>query len=155
MSNEQEEEVLGKAYDSRLMKRLLLYLRPYGKQVWTALFAIFMKSGLDILGPYLTKTAIDKYLVEGGKAQSSFLDPWLSHSAWTGIAQISSLYIAVLTFSFLFEFTETYLTQWAGQKAMFDLRTEIFKHLQELHIGFFDRNPVGRLVTRVTSDVDA
>ena len=65
------------------------------------------------------------------------------------------MYVGALSFSFLFEFTQTYLMQWAGQKAMFDMRTQIFAHLQELHVGFFDKNPVGRLVTRVTSDVDA
>src|SRR5438270_4386548 len=148
-----EEEVLGKAYDSRLMKRLLTYLYPYKWQTLVALAAIILKAGMDVLGPYLTMIAIDKYLV---RTQShTFLDRWLSDSPWTGIGQVSLIYVASLAFSYVFDFTQTYLMQWAGQKAMFDMRTQIFGHLQDLHVGFFDQNPVGRLVTRVTSDVDA
>src|SRR4051812_20648946 len=148
-----EEEVLGKAYDSRLMKRLLTYLYPYKWQTLVALAAIILKACMDVLGPFLTKIAIDKYLVR--TQTHTFLDRWLSDAPWTGIAQVSLIYVGALAFSFLFEFTQTYLMQWAGQKAMFDMRTQIFAHLQELHVGFFDKNPVGRLVTRVTSDVDA
>jgi ATP-binding cassette, subfamily B, multidrug efflux pump len=150
-----EEEVLGKAYDSRLMKRLLGYLRPYWWQTLIALVAIILKAGMDVVGPYLTKIAVDKYLVKG--QGPNFMDRWLAPSSdpWLGIAQISMLYVASIAFSFLFEFTQTYLMQWVGQKAMFDIRTQIFSHLQRLHIGFFDKNPVGRLVTRATSDVDA
>jgi ATP-binding cassette subfamily B protein len=149
-----EEEVLGKAYDSRLMKRLLAYLRPYRLQVFVALVAIILKAGVDILGPYLTKVAIDKYLASRTE-QHSLLDRFLSNRPMTGIAQIAAICLALLVLSFLFEFTQTYIMQWAGQKVMFDLRAEIFRHLQRLHIAFYDRNPVGRLVTRVTSDVDA
>ena len=72
-----------------------------------------------------------------------------------GIAQIAAMYLGLLLLSFLFEFTQTYIMQWTGQKVMFDLRAQIFRHLQRLHVAFYDRNPVGRLVTRVTSDVDA
>src|SRR5437879_1852829 len=153
MATHQEEEVLGKAYDSRLMKRLLTYLRPYKWQTLLALVAIVLKAGMDVIGPYLTKTAIDKYLVR--THYNSLLDPWLSNVPMVGIAQVSVMYVSALGFSFIFEFVQTYMMQWTGQKAMFDLRTEIFAHLQQLHIGFFDKNPVGRLVTRVTSDVDA
>jgi len=149
-----EEDVLGKAYDSRLMKRLLGYLRPYRWQVIVALIAIILKAGVDILGPYLTKVAIDKYLTNRPSA-ASWLDRYLSSQPMTGIAQIAAIYLGLLLASFLFEFTQTYIMQWAGQKVMFDLRAEIFRHLQQLHIAFFDKNPVGRLVTRVTSDVDA
>src|SRR4029077_1197093 len=148
-----EEEVLGKAYDSRLMKRLLTYLYPYKWQTLVARAAIILKSGMDVVGPYLTKVAIDKYLQR--TPTHSPLDRWLSDSPWTGIAQVSLMYVGALSLSFIFEFTKTYLMQWGGQKAMFDMRTQIFAHLQELHVGFFDKNPVGRLVTRVTSDVDA
>ncbi|HUQ50472.1 MAG TPA: ABC transporter ATP-binding protein [Terriglobales bacterium] len=154
MAAHQEEEVLGKAYDSRLMKRLLGYLRPYWWQTLIALVAIILKAGMDVLGPYLTKVAIDKYLVKDGP-HTSLLDPWLSNEVWTGLGQVSLMYVGALAFSFVFEFTQTYVMQWTGQKAMFDLRTQIFGHLQRLHVGFFDKNPVGRLVTRVTSDVDA
>ena len=154
MARIHEEEVLGKAYDSRLMKRLLTYLRPYRLQVVVALVAIVLKAGADVLGPYLTKVAIDKYLANHTEAHS-LLDRFLSPRPMTGIAQIAAMYIGLLLLSFLLEFAQTYIMQWAGQKVMFDLRSQIFRHLQRLHIAFFDRNPVGRLVTRVTSDVDA
>ena len=150
----QEEEVLGKAYDSRLMRRLLSYLRPYRAQVLIALVAIILKASVDILGPYLTKVAVDKYLA-ARTTSHSWLDRHLSREPMIGIAQIAAIYLGLLVASFLFEFTQTYIMQWAGQKVMFDLRSEIFRHLQRLHIAFYDRNPVGRLVTRVTSDVDA
>lgn len=149
-----DEEVLGKAYDSRLMKRLLGYLAPYKWQTLVALAAIILKACMDIVGPYLTKVAIDKYLVRDPKTVS-VLDPYLSTNALEGINQVALLFIGALVLSFFFEFTQTYLMQWVGQKAMFDLRTQIFGHLQRIHIGFYDKNPVGRLVTRVTSDVDA
>jgi ATP-binding cassette subfamily B multidrug efflux pump len=156
-AQQHEDEVLGKAYDSRLMKRLMGYLRPYAWQTLVAVAAIVLKAGMDVVGPYLTKTAIDKYLVQPGAAghAHSFLDRWLSSAPLVGIGQVSLMYVTALLLSFFFEFTQTYLMQWTGQKAMFDLRTQIFGHLQQLHVGFFDKNPVGRLVTRVTSDVDA
>jgi ATP-binding cassette, subfamily B, multidrug efflux pump len=150
----QEEEVLGKAYDSRLMKRLLKYLRPYTWQVVVALMAIVLKAGADVLGPYLTKVAVDKYLARTSTAHS-FLDRWLSSAPLVGIAQIAAFYVGLQLFSFLLEFLQTYYMQWTGQKVMFDLRSQIFRHLQRMHIAFFDKNPVGRLVTRVTTDVDA
>src|SRR5208337_710597 len=103
---------------------------------------------------YLTKVAIDKYLASHREAHS-LLDRFLSSRPLTGIAQIAAMYIGLLLFSFLLEFAQTYIMQWTGQKVMFDLRSQIFRHLQRLHISFFDRNPVGRLVTRVTTDVDA
>ncbi len=153
----QEEEVLGKAYDSRLMARLLKYLRPYRWQVAIALASILLKSFADVLGPYLTKVAIDRYLAPKAAptAASSGIWSWLSPHAITGIAQIAAIYVGLLVFSFLLEFLQTYYMQWTGQKVMFDLRRQIFRHLQRLHVAFFDKNPVGRLVTRVTTDVDA
>jgi ATP-binding cassette, subfamily B, multidrug efflux pump len=150
----QEEEVLGKAYDSRLMARLLKYLRPYRWQVAVALVSIFLKSFADVLGPYLTKVAIDRYLAPA-KDSSSSIWSWLSPRPLVGVAQIAAIYVGLLVFSFLLDFLQTYFMQWTGQKVMFDLRKQIFRHLQRLHIAFFDRNPVGRLVTRVTTDVDA
>ena len=146
---QQEEEILGKAYDSRLMKAMPTYLRPYKWQVAVALVAIVFKAGADVLGPYLTKVAIEKYLANRTEAHS-LLDPILSSKPMVGIAQIAGLYIGILSFSFLLEFAQTYIMQWAGQKVMFDLRSQIFRHLQTLHIAFFDKNPVGRLVMRVT-----
>jgi ATP-binding cassette subfamily B multidrug efflux pump len=153
----QEEEVLGKAYDSRLMARLLKYLRPYRWQVAIALVSIILKSFADVLGPYLTKVAIDRYLAAKGAATatSSGIWSWLSPRPITGIAQLAAIYVGLLISSFLLEFLQTYFMQWTGQKVMFDLRRQIFRHLQRLHVAFFDKNPVGRLVTRVTTDVDA
>jgi ATP-binding cassette, subfamily B, multidrug efflux pump len=150
----QEEEVLGKAYDSRLMKRLLTYLRPYKWQTGIALASIFLKVGADVLGPYLTKVAIDRYLAPVPGLHTPF-DRFLSNRPLAGVAQIAALGASLLLFSFLLEYLQTYFMQWTGQKVMFDLRKEIFRHLQNMHIGFYDKNPVGRLVTRVTSDVDA
>jgi ATP-binding cassette subfamily B protein len=150
----QEEEVLGKAYDSRLMRRLLTYLRPYRWQVALALVSIVLKSFCDVLGPYLVKVAIDRYLT-AANGTTSGLWSWLSPRPLTGIAQISSIYISLLFLTFVFEFVQTYFMQWTGQKVMFDLRSQIFRHLQRMHVAFYDKNPVGRLVTRVTTDVDA
>jgi ATP-binding cassette subfamily B multidrug efflux pump len=150
----QEEEVLGKAYDSRLMRRLLTYLRPYRLQVTIAIVSIVLKSFADVLGPYLTKVAVDRYLAPTN-ASTSGLWSWLSPRPITGIAQISAIYVGLLLATFVLEFLQTYFMQWTGQKVMFDLRSQIFRHLQRMHIAFYDKNPVGRLVTRVTTDVDA
>src|SRR2546421_1634591 len=154
MASHHDEEVLGKAYDSRLMKRLLRYMRAYKWRVFVALSSIVLKAGADVLGPFLTMVAIDRYLAPAHQAPS-FLSRWLSPRPLTGIAQIGAIYVALITFSFLLEYLQTYFMQWAGQMVMFDLRSEIFRHLQRMHIGFYDKNPVGRLVTRVTTDVDA
>jgi ATP-binding cassette subfamily B multidrug efflux pump len=154
MASNQEEEIVGKAYDGRLMRRLLTYLRPYKWHVVVALAAIILKSGLDVLGPYLTKIAIDKYLAKSPNSHS-WIGDQLSSAPLVGIAQIGALYVGILVFTFLLEFVQTYLMQWTGQKVMFDLRRQIFRHLQFMHVGFFDKHPVGRLVTRVTTDVDA
>src|SRR6059036_992914 len=149
-----EEEVLGKAYDSRLMKRLLTYLRPYRWQTGIALGSILLKVGADVLGPYLTHVVIDRYLAPVPGLRTPF-DFFLSKNAFTGVGQVALLYVGLLMFSFLLEYLQTYFMQWAGQMVMFDLRSQIFRHLQRMHIGFYDKNPVGRLVTRVTTDVDA
>jgi ATP-binding cassette subfamily B multidrug efflux pump len=154
MASHHEEEVLGKAYDSRLMKRLLRYLRPYKWRVFVALGSIVLKAGADVLGPPLTMIAIDRYLAPAHHAPWLFAK-WLSPQPLIGIAQIAAIYVGLISFSFLLEYLQTYLMQWAGQMVMFDLRSEIFRHLQRMHIGFYDKNPVGRLVTRVTTDVDA
>jgi ATP-binding cassette, subfamily B, multidrug efflux pump len=154
MATHREEEVLGKAYDSRLMKRLLGYLRLYKWKVSIALLSIVLKAGADVLGPFLTMVAIDRYLAPAHQAPS-LLAKWLSPSPLAGIAQIAAIYVGLITLIFLLEYLQTYLMQWAGQMVMFDLRSEIFRHLQRMHIGFYDNNPVGRLVTRVTTDVDA
>jgi ATP-binding cassette, subfamily B, multidrug efflux pump len=154
MASQHDEEVLGKAYDSRLMKRLLRYLRPYRWQVAVALASIVLKAIADVLGPALTMIAVDRYLAPA-HTMPSLLGKWLSPEPLIGIAQIAAVYVGLILFSFLLEYLQTYFMQWAGQMVMFDLRSEIFRHLQSMHIGFYDKNPVGRLVTRVTSDVDA
>src|SRR5258708_6715547 len=115
---------------------------------------IILKAFADVLGPYLVKVAIDRYLAPIGGSTSG-LWHWLSPRALTGVAQISAIYVGLLVFSFLLEFLQTYFMQWTGQKVMFDLRSQIFRHLQRMHVAFYDHNPVGRLVTRVTTDVDA
>jgi ATP-binding cassette subfamily B protein len=136
------------------MRRLFTYLRPYKWHVAVALASIILKSMLDVLGPFLTKTAIDKYLAKSPNSHS-WIGDRLSNAPLTGIAQIGGLYVGILIFTFTLEFIQTYLMQWTGQKVMFDLRRQIFRHLQFMHVGFFDKHPVGRLVTRVTTDVDA
>jgi ATP-binding cassette subfamily B multidrug efflux pump len=150
----QEEEVLGKAYDSRLMRRLLTYLRPYRWQVTVAIVSIVLKAFADVLGPYLVKVAVDRYLAPIKGSRAGMWD-WLSSDPLQGMAEISTIYFGLLLFTFLLEFLQTYLMQWTGQKVMFDLRSQIFRHLQRMHVAFYDKNPVGRLVTRVTTDVDA
>ncbi len=152
-----EEDVVGKAYDGRLMRRLIRYLRPYKWQAAISLIAILIKAGADILGPYLTKVAVDRYLTSdaGSRQHLPYLARHLSPNAATGITQIALIYLGALCLSYVLEFVQTYLMQWTGQKIMYDMRSEIFRHIQRMHIGFFDHNPVGRLVTRLTSDVDA
>ena len=155
----QDDEVLGKAYDGRLMRRLLTYLRPYKLQTAVSAVAILFKASTDVAGPYLVKVAVDAYMTPAYSgvpdAHPSWLARHLSPVAMTGITEIAFLYLGALLFSFVLEFVQTYLMQWTGQKIMFDLRSQIFRHIQGMHPGFFDTNPVGKLVTRVTSDVDA
>jgi ATP-binding cassette subfamily B multidrug efflux pump len=149
----QEEEVLGKAYDSRLMKRLLQYLRPYKWPVGISLVSILFKAAADVLGPYLVAVEIDRYLAP--VPRTTPFDSFLNANPYVGIAQIAGMYIGLIALGFLLDYLQTYFMQWAGQMVMFDLRKQIFRHLQHMHIGFYDKNPVGRLVTRVTTDVDA
>ncbi len=151
---QQDDDVVGKAYDSRLMGRLIGYLRPYKLQAIISLIAILLKAGSDVLGPFLTKVAVDRYLTARPVAHPAFTH-WLSSKPAVGVTQIASIYLATLVFSYLLEFVQTYLMQWTGQKVMFDMRSQIFRHIQRMHVSFFDRHPVGRLVTRLTSDVEA
>jgi ATP-binding cassette subfamily B protein len=149
-----EEEVLGKAYDARIMRRLLSYMKPYRRTVVISLALLLVNSVLQVVGPLLTKITVDRYIApSSSRSHPPFLG-FLSADPWTGIAQISLVYLLAIIGSFLCDFGETYLMQWTGQKAMFDLRRELMGHLQKLDIPYFDRNPVGRLVTRVTTDVD-
>src|SRR5687767_8423735 len=134
-----EEDVLGKAYDARLMRRLLKYLRPYWKQVLIALTAIVSASTLQLAQPYLIKVAIDDHIAVGDSR---------------GLGFLAAGYVVVLIASFLLEYLQTWTLQMTGQRIMFDMRMQIFGHLQRLDVQYFDRNPVGRLMTRVTTDVD-
>jgi ATP-binding cassette subfamily B multidrug efflux pump len=135
----QEDEILGKAYDARLMRRLVDYLRPYKSQVAIALAAIISASVLQLAQPYLVKLAIDRYIAVGNLE---------------GLDTIAALFLAILLASFALEYLQTWTLQMTGQRIMFDLRGQIYGHLQRLDLRFFDRNPVGRVMTRVTTDVD-
>ncbi len=151
----QEDEIIGKAYDARLMRRLLTYLAPYKLAVLVSIVAILVKAVCDVSGPYLIAVAIDRYMTGHPTPKSAWLANWLSKNPYHGITQIAAIYMVALLISYVCEFLQTYLMQWTGQKIMFDLRRQIFGHLQRMHVAFYDRNPVGRLVTRLTSDVDA
>jgi ATP-binding cassette subfamily B multidrug efflux pump len=154
-AQQQDEDVIGKAYDGRLMRRLITYLYPYKWAAFISIAAILIKATCDVLGPYLTEVAIDHYMTAKTTPRSEFLARWLSSNPVRGITQIALIYLGSLVLSYGLEFIQTYLMQWTGQKIMFDMRRQIFGHLQRMHIGFYDRNPVGRLVTRLTSDIDA
>ena len=134
-----DDDVLGKAYDSRLMRRLLTYLRPYRGPVILAVVAIIGHSVLDLAPPYLTKIVIDRYIPVGDLG---------------GLSTIAALYLGALIASFLLEYLQTWTMQVIGQRIMFDLRMELVRHLHRLDLRFYDRNPVGRLMTRLTTDVD-
>ncbi len=170
---QQDDDIVGKAYDSRLMARLIRYLFPYKWAAITSIVAIVIKAGADVLGPYLTMVAVDLYLtpavqhtpqaaaswaargVQAHPWMARWLSPWAGGGAWRGVSELAGLWLASLVVSYACEALQTWLMQWTGQKVMFDLRSQIFRHLQQMHIGFYDRNPVGRLVTRLTTDVDA
>ncbi len=149
MSNIHEEEALGKAYDSRLMKRLLRYMAPYKWRVIFALALVAVVTPLELAPPILFQRAIDNYLVPG--SEGKLLIPL----AWHGIILISLFYLGVLIFDFLAQYVQIRIMQRVGQETMYDMRTEIFGRLQRLPMTYFDQNPVGRLMTRVTTDVDA
>ena len=134
-----EEEVLGKAYDARLMRRLLGYLRPHKRWVAGALLALVGDAVLQLAQPYLVKLAIDRYIAQSDQA---------------GMNRIALIYLAVLLGAFALEYAQTYLMQMMGQRIMYDMRMQIYAHLQKLDLSFYDKNPVGRLMTRVTTDVD-
>jgi ATP-binding cassette subfamily B protein len=154
--NIHEEEIIGKAYDARLMRRLMEYLRPYWFVTLLALVAILLYGVLQAAPPYLLKLLVDRYLDPTANAQTpEILDRFLSHDPATGIMQIAlALFLPISLLTFLLEFGQSFAMQLVGQRVMFDLRKQLFAHLQRLEVGFFDRNPVGRLVTRLTSDVD-
>jgi ATP-binding cassette subfamily B protein len=151
-----EEEILGKAYDARLMRRLLAYLRPYWVVVLLAIAAIVLYGVFQAAPPYFVKLLVDRYLEPtAGAKVPAILSRLLSPEPRAGILQIAlMLFLPTALLTFLLEFAQAFTMQLVGQRVMFDLRKELFAHLQRLHLSFFDRNPVGRMVTRVTTDVD-
>ncbi|MEP6572754.1 MAG: ABC transporter ATP-binding protein [Gemmatimonadota bacterium] len=139
MSGEQEEEEFGRGYDADLARRLFVYLRPYRGRALLAVGLLFATAGLALVGPLLTQRALDVAI----PAKDVHL-----------LSLLSGLYLLSLVLDFAFDYGQALLTTWIGQRVMLDLRLQIFSHLQRLSIPYFDRNPVGRLMTRVTSDVE-
>lgn len=135
-----EDEVLGKAYDARLMKRLLGYIKPYKKYIIFAILLNVVVAALQPLRPYLTKIAIDDYIF---------------NSDYTGLFYISLLLFASLLFQAVIQYFLTYYTQYLGQRTIYDLRSQIFRHTQKLALRFYDKTPIGRIVTRTTNDVES
>ena len=166
-SQKPDEEPTGKVYDSRLIRRLGHYLRPYWWQATVSALAVSLKSLCDVTGPYLIMVGIDRYFPKdpGSSPATNLLANVLGSTNWLsrrlpadpyqGITRLALIFLAAQIAAYLFEFIQIYLMQWTGQKLMFDLRRDIFRHMQRMHIGFFDTHSVGRLVTRITSDVDA
>jgi ATP-binding cassette subfamily B protein len=136
----QEDDILGAAYDSRLMGRLLRYVRPYGAAVAGAVVLLLLTSLASLVGPYLVRVAIDEHIAPRR------LD---------GLGLVVLAYLAALVAQFWLRYAQSYVMQRVGQQAMYDLRMELFAHLQRLSVAFFARQPVGRLVTRITNDIDA
>jgi ATP-binding cassette subfamily B protein len=134
-----EEEILGRAYDARLMTRILRYLRPYWKLLALAFTFLLLHTGTQLAGPYIIKVAIDRYI---------------ANQDIHGLDLMALAYLGVVLLGFVFLFVQTYVTEYTGQRAMHDLRMEIFSHLQTQDMAYFDRNPVGRLMTRTVNDVE-
>jgi ATP-binding cassette, subfamily B, multidrug efflux pump len=150
-----EEEISSRRYDKRLVRRLFLTVLPYWRPTLVALCCLLVNSVLQVLTPLLTKIAVDRYLAPNGERNLPWLEQWLAPGAREGLMQISLIYLSVIVIGLLLDFGQQLLMQWTGQRAMFDLRRRLLSKLQALDVPYFDRNPVGRLVTRVTSDVDA
>ena len=135
-----DDEILGKAYDSKLMKRLLYYVRPYRKYVVLAILMTVIVSALGPIRPLLTQIAVDKDIAKGN---------------FTGLMWVSILMILSLLFQSAMQYYLTYYTQLLGQKTIYDLRVQLFAHTQKLALKYFDKTPIGRVVTRVTNDVES
>lgn len=133
-----EDEILGKAYDNRLMKRLLVYLKPYRFLVALSVLIMLLSSLAQLAGPYITKLAIDNYIAQGDR---------------TGLLHTILGFLGVIVAGFTLQYLQVYMMQYVGQKAMYDLRMQIFSHVQHLDLTYFDKNPVGRILTRITGDV--
>ena len=140
VNNFEEDEILGKAYDARLMRRLAIFIQPYWRRLALAMGLLFGAAFAELLPPYLVRTAID--------------GPIAAHNP-AGMLPIFALYLGALTVAFACRYGQTYIMQSTGQQVMVDIRMRIFSHIQSMSLSFFDRNPVGRLITRLTNDVDA
>ncbi|MDP2267587.1 MAG: ABC transporter transmembrane domain-containing protein, partial [Deltaproteobacteria bacterium] len=138
-TTQQDDQILGKAYDARLMKRMLRYLKPYRMIMAFSLLLLTLYTGMQLLGPYITKIAIDRYITD---------------QDLHGLNLMALAYVGSVLLGFCFLFIQSYLTEYTGQRAMHDLRTQIFAHLQKQDLAYFDRNPVGRLMTRTINDVE-
>ncbi|MGA8142408.1 MAG: ABC transporter ATP-binding protein [Candidatus Acidiferrales bacterium] len=149
MSDFREEEKLGKLYDTQLTRRLMHYLRPYRWQVVAAVSLTIGVTAMEIVGPYLFHIGIDSYILPGF---SGALD---KSSALRGLVLVVLVLLGSYVGSFALQYAQVRIMQSVGQETMYDLRKEIFERLQRLPMSFFDKSPVGRLVTRVTTDVDA
>lgn len=136
-SMHQDEEY--RQIDIKLLKRLIIYLKPYKWQTYLAIFLTILASALFPLRPYLIKISIDDYI---------------SIADWNGLLNIILLIFSVLIINGVLQFAQTYLMQWVGQNVLLSIRQNLFTHIQKLSLKFFDKNPVGRLVTRVTNDVE-
>jgi len=136
----QEDEILGKAYDARLMRRLLGYVRPYIGLVALSVVLLLLSSSASLTGPYLVRIGIDRYITPG---------------RLSGLGSLAAIYLAILAAGFIFRYLQSYLMQLVGQRAMYDLRLALFAHLQRLSVRFYTHTPVGRLITRITNDIDA
>jgi ATP-binding cassette subfamily B multidrug efflux pump len=166
--NPHEEEILGKAYDARLMRRLLTYIRPYRWMTAASVALILLSSAFQLAGPLATAVALDLF-IRPPQARPAVLssaslmvrDAMLAHGIdparvqTQGVAVVAMVFVAAVILTFITLYAEGYVMMLMGQYIMYDLRNQIFGHLQRLPIAFFDRNPIGRLVTRVTTDVDA
>ncbi|HEX8408241.1 MAG TPA: ABC transporter ATP-binding protein [Thermoanaerobaculia bacterium] len=160
---ERHEEEGAKAFDRHLTKRLLTYLRPYRWRAGLSVFLVIISSMFEIAGPAITAIAIDLFVRPSGSEPlgvSKRIGEWLSANGYdfdplTGINVAAGLYLFTLAGGFVVLYTQMVLMNLTGQYIMYDLRKQIFSHLQKLEVQFFDRNPVGRLMTRVTTDVDA
>ncbi|PYO35293.1 MAG: antibiotic ABC transporter ATP-binding protein, partial [Candidatus Rokuibacteriota bacterium] len=139
-AHEHDDEILGKAYDARLMARVWRFTRPHGRLVLLSLIVFPPVALLELLQPYLVKMAIDDHILRRD---------------WAGLGRIAAIFLMVLVALYALRVAQAYLTQLTGQRVMYDLRHALFAHLQRLDAPFFDRNPVGRLMTRVLNDVEA
>lgn len=141
----QQEEVMAKPFDIKIMKRLLTYAKPYWLYIFIAAVSILLVTASNLLRPYLVQKAIDNYINNPNIPKAEAIN---------GVTHIGILYLIIITVAFIINYGQIYLIQYTGQKIIFNLRQQIFEHLQSLSLSFFDKNPVGRLVTRVTNDTD-